>query len=96
MVRIKDPRNYKFDHFRKSHTKGKMYDAILINKKTGRHKTIPFGDNKMENFTDKTGLSLYPHLVHGDRKRRKNFRSRHRKNASHKFSSAWFSFYFLW
>lgn len=96
MVRIKNPENYKLLRFEKSNTKNKMYDAILFNVKTKRKKKIPFGDNKMENYRDITGLHLYPHLIHNDKRRRKLFRSRHRKNSKFKFSSAYFSYYYLW
>ena len=82
--------------FEKSKTKNKMYDAILLNKKTNRNKKIPFGDNKMENYRDITGLNRYRHLIHNDKKRRKNFRSRHGKNAKYKFSSAYFAYKYLW
>jgi len=95
-MRVPNPGDYKLNGFRKSTRKNKMYDAILSNKKTGKHKIIPFGDNKMENYRDVTGLNLYPKLIHGDKKRRKNFRARHKKNAKYKFSSAWFSYYYLW
>jgi hypothetical protein len=50
-----------------------MYTAILKNKQTDREVKIHFGDNKMGNYQDKTGLNAYPKLSHGDKQRRKNF-----------------------
>lgn len=95
MVVVKSD-DYTFKKFKKSNTKNKKYDAILIHKKTGRTKTVPFGDIRYEQYKDSTGLGLYSHKNHGDEKRRKNYISRHNKTAKNKFSSSWFSMYFLW
>ncbi len=88
--------DYNLKGFRKSNIKGKMYDAILENKETKRLKHIPFG-SMMQNYQDKTGLNMYPHLIHGDKARRKNYRAR----ASGKvkegyYSPSFFSYYYLW
>jgi len=96
MVRLQNPQDYTLQGFRKSQSKNKMYDAILKNKRTGRTKHIPFGDSKMQNYRDITGLDAYPNLIHGDKARRKRFRSRHAKNAKYKYSSAYFSYKYLW
>jgi len=53
-----------------------MYSAILKNKENDREVKIHFGDNKLGNYQDKTGLNAYPKLTHGDKQRRRNFRSR--------------------
>lgn len=95
-MRIKNPEDYTLKGFRKSKTKGKMYDAILKHKVTDKNKYIPFGDNQMENFRDRTGLNLYPNLIHGDKERKKKWIARHRKNIKYKFSSAYFSWKYLW
>ena len=42
--------------------------------KGGKKKTVHFGDNKMEQFKDKTGI--WKSKDHGDPQRRKNFLSR--------------------
>jgi len=74
-----------------------MYNAILLNKETGREIRVPFGDNAMENYRDKTGLNLYPHLIHGDKNRRRLFRARHSGYLRDGYySPSWFSFYILW
>ena len=86
---------YKLIKYEKSKTKNKKYDAILQkNNKTYR---VPFGDNRYENYHDKTGLSLYPKLLHGDKKRRILYRARHHKDIKEGYySPGWFSFYILW
>ena len=96
MVRVKNPNEYKHIGFEKAKIKSKMYSAILKHKKTGKIKKIHFGDPKMQNFRDVTGLNLYPQLIHGDKERRRRFRARHKNNAKYKFSSGFFSFYYLW
>ena len=88
---------YKFIKFEKSRARGKMYAAILENKHTRLRVRVNFGDSKMENYHDKTGLNLYPHLIHGDRERRRLFRTRHKGFLkSGYYSPSYFSFYFLW
>jgi hypothetical protein len=96
MVRVKDPENYRLLRFEKSNSKNKMYDAILLNKITNKEKRIPFGDNRMENYKDIKTLGLYPHLVHNNKERRRLYRLRHEKNSKYKYSSAYFSYYYLW
>ena len=39
-------KEYKLLGYRKSKTKHKKYDAVLENKKTGKIKYVPFGDNR--------------------------------------------------
>lgn len=95
-MRVDNPSQYKLIRFQKSRTKNKMYDAIIENKITGKQKRVPFGDNRYENYRDITKLNLYPNLIHGDKQRRKRFRSRHYKNAQYKFSPAYFSYNYLW
>lgn len=88
---------YELEGFRKSKTQNKMYDAILKSKRNSREIKVPFGDSTMENFHDKTGLNLYPRLVHGDEKRRKAFRARHKGYLKEGFySPSYFSFFYLW
>jgi len=67
---------YKFVRYEKSSKAGKMYTAILKNKENDREVKIHFGDNKLGNYQDKTGLNAYPNLVHKDKVRRRNFRNR--------------------
>jgi hypothetical protein len=90
-------KEYKLLGYRKSKTKHKKYDAVLENKKTGKIKYVPFGDNRYENYHDLTGLNLYPHLLHGDKKRRKLYRARHKKDLkTGYYSPGYFSYYVIW
>ena len=88
---------YQLTGFRRSKTKGKMYDAVLKSKRNSREIRVPFGDSTMENFHDKTGLNLFPHLIHGDEKRRKAFQARHKGFLKDNYySPSYFSYYYLW
>jgi hypothetical protein len=90
--------DYKFVRFMKSNTANKMYDAILEKRddRTSR-KRVPFGDNKMMNYDDKTGLNAYPNLIHGDEKRRDSYHARHKGFVKPGFfSPGYFSLKYLW
>ena len=90
--------DYKFVRFVKSNTAGKMYDAIIEkrNERTSR-KRVPFGDNKMMNYQDNTGLNLYNGLIHGDQKRRESYIARHKGFLKPGFySPGYFSMKYLW
>ena len=88
---------YRLVRYEKSRRKEKMYDAILKNKQTGRETRVPFGDNTMQNYHDKKGLNLYPHLIHGNKKRRENYRKRAGGKVKEEYySPSYFSFYVLW
>lgn len=92
---VKNPNDYKFIEFKKSNTKHKKYDAILMNKKTKKIKTVSFGDNRYEQYKD-GALGIYSHLDHGDLKRRASYRARHDGEQNNKFSSGYFSYKYLW
>jgi hypothetical protein len=55
-----------------SDRKFKKYVALLPD---GRK--VHFGDKRYQQFKDSTGLGLYSHLDHGNKKRRENYFSRH-------------------
>ena len=57
--------------FKKSTRKGKKYMV-----RSPKGKLIHFGASDMEQFKDSTGLGLYSHKDHGDKKRRKSYRNR--------------------
>lgn len=58
---------------------------------------LPFGSSKHENYQDKTGLNLYPHLIHGDEKRRQAYRARAKGKIKPGFwSPSYMSYYYLW
>lgn len=89
--------DYDLQGFRKSHKQYKKYDAILINKNTGKIIYMPFGHTRYENFRDMTGLDLYPDKIHNNNKRRELYKIRHQHNLKFGyFSPSFFSFYFLW
>lgn len=88
---------YRLKNFEISNYENKMYNAILVEKKTGIIKRVPFGHPRYGNFRDKTGLNAYPHLIHNDNERRRLYRARavvHLKKGY--YSPSYFSFYFLW
>ena len=93
---LKNPSNYKFVQFQKSKTKNKKYDAILYNKITNKYKFVPFRDVNYPQYSDQTGLGLYTHLNTYDKERRRLYRSRHAGEEKNKYSSGYFSWYFLW
>lgn len=89
--------DYKLLGYRKSKRKNAKYDAVLQNKKTKKTYKVPFGDNRYENYRDLTGLNFYPHLLHGDKKRRKLYRARHKKDIkAGYYSPGYFSYFVLW
>ena len=91
-----DKKYYKLVGFEKSERKNKMYNAILKSN-IGSYHRVPFGDESFENFRDKTGLNLYPQLIHNDEERRRNYRKRHRVYIKEGFySPGYFSFNYLW
>lgn len=90
-------KDYDFIKFTKSPIKYKKYRAILKNKKTNKLKSLDFGDNRYEQYKDSTGLDLFTHKNHNDKKRRENYRKRHNVFIKKGFySPGYFSFYFLW
>lgn len=74
----------------KSTRKYKKYMAVFEDKTK-----IHFGDNRYEQFKDSTNLQLFAHLNHLDSKRKKNYYSRHGKEAK-LYSAKWFSHKYLW
>lgn len=93
---------YKLITFKKSKKKGKKYDAILLNKKTGMLVSVPFGGIKKngipyEQYKDTTGNGLYSKYDHNDKKRRKRYRQRHMTYLKPGyFSPGYFSWKYLW
>ena len=92
-------KDYKFLRFEKSKRKGKKYDAILQNKQTKREVRVPFGAIGYEQFRDSTGKGLYTKDNHGDKVRKRSYRSRHSKEmTSFKefYSPGFFAMKYLW
>jgi hypothetical protein len=92
----------KVEYFKKGPRKYK-YTAVM---KDGSK--VNFGHKDYQHYKDqvpkKMGGGLWTHKNHGDSARRKNYRKRHggmvckdgSKCITHKYSPAWFSYYFLW
>jgi hypothetical protein len=85
--------------FEKSTRKDKKYSVI-----TESGKKIHFGNINFQHYKDNTGLGLYSHLNHLDKKRRDNYRARHKailkKDGTpaylDKEQPAYFSYKYLW
>lgn len=89
--------DYKLLGYEKATRKRKMYNALLERKTDKKIIRVPFGDNQMENYHDKTGLDLYPQLIHGDKERRRRFRIRSKGYIKDGYySPGFFSYYILW
>ena len=90
-------RDYELIGFKKSTRPRKMYKAIIENKRTKRRVELHFGDSTMKNYGDKTGLDAYPQLIHGDKKRRDRYISRHSGFIKKGYySPGYFSMEYLW
>lgn len=83
--------------FEKSKNLKKKYDAIIVNKKSGKIYRIPFGASDYEHFRDRTSLGLWSEYDHNDPVRRSLFRARHKKTYDpESYSPTYFSWRYLW
>ena len=88
-------KEFKLIRFIKSKVKNKKYTAIIRDRETLREYRVHFGDKRYEHYFDKIGM--YSHLNHLDKKRRRNFRHRHKRNYDpNTYSPAYFSWRYLW
>ena len=90
-----DPSNYKLIKITPSKRKYKKYQALLRNVRTGRTKTVHFGDSRYQQYKDSTGIGKYSHKDHLDLARRRRYYQRHGRKAP-KWSPKWFSHKYLW
>jgi hypothetical protein len=85
---------YTMPTFKRSTRKNKKY-MVKYN-----GKWIHFGSSAHQQYKDSTGLGLYTHLNHNDKKRRKNYLARAKgiKNKSYlnKNSANYYAVNFLW
>ena len=91
--------NYSFVGFEPSRRKNKKYDAILMNRDTGKNVRVPFGDSRYEQFRDNTGLGLFSHMDHGDNIRKRNYWDRHRREINDgidNYTAGSFALKYLW
>lgn len=90
-------KKYELLGYERATREGKMYNAVLRDRTTLRFVRVPFGSTTYGNYKDITGLNYYPHLIHGDKERRRLFRLRNKHNLRDGFySPSWFSHYILW
>ena len=75
----------------KSKAKNKKYSVYVM--KGGKKRLIHFGDSRYGQFKDKLGH--YSKLDHNDKKRQKNYFSRH-GDTNDKNSAKWWSHKILW
>jgi hypothetical protein len=90
--RINTPQGLAVMFFEKNTTpSNKKYSAI-----TPKGKLVHFGDPMYAHYEDKV-LGLYENSNHYDKKRRKNFRSRHRvNNINDPEYPIYYSYHYLW
>lgn len=98
-MRLHNPENYELLGFEVNKGKKHKYLAILENKKTKEKLRVPFGGKHpdgtpYEQYHDKIGH--YSEYDHNDPKRRDAWLKRHKANISYKYSSAWWSWKYLW
>lgn len=63
--------------FERSKRPHKKYTAYIQNRKTKKIRRLHFGDNRYQQYKDRTPLRLYRSLNHGSRKRMRNYFNRH-------------------
>jgi hypothetical protein len=79
----------------RSNRKNKKLMATFTNKETGRENTVHFGDSRYSSYKDCSGL-LPRSMIHGDKKRREAYRSRHRNDNLSKIGPGFLSWHCLW
>tara|TARA_Y100000385_G_C12963887_1_gene580958 strand:- start:635 stop:874 length:240 start_codon:yes stop_codon:yes gene_type:complete len=72
-----------------SNNLNKKYYALLEN-----GKKVHFGDNRYQQYKDKTTIKKYKHLDHNDEKRKKAYYARHGEATP--YSAKYFSHKYLW
>ena len=85
--------------FKVSERKNKKYSVI-----TPSGKKIHFGNKNYQHYKDSTGLGIYSHLDHKDKKRRTSYQARHKailkKDGKPAYkdreSPSYYSYNFLW
>lgn len=75
----------------KSTRKFKKYQAVFKDGSPSVH----FGDNRYQQYRDKTAIACYKHLNHLDKQRKKRYYNRHGKDAA-LYSAKYFSHKYLW
>ncbi len=68
---------------------------VVIKRKGQRDKVVQFGDQRYQQYEDKTPLKLYKSKNHFDKRRRTNYRKRHNYKKP-LYSAGWFARKYLW
>jgi len=95
--------------FEKSPIQYKKYRAFVRDLKTGKERHIDFGDNRYQQYKDRTPLKLYRSNNHGNPRRMRNYFNRHsgtpnrgraieleRKKSKGKYNAKILSHEYLW
>ena len=95
--------------FERSPIKFKKYRAFVKDFKTGKERHIDFGDNRYQQFKDRTPIGYYSYKNHNNRKRMRNYFNRHsgtphrgraieleRKKGKGRFNAKILSHEYLW
>ena len=80
---------------KKSSRRNKKLQATYLNKETKNLNTIHFGQAGSQSYKDCSGL-LPKSLIHSDKQRRENYRSRHRNDILDRPSSGNLAWNCLW
>ena len=87
---------YFFVKFERSKKPTKKYDALIKHNLTKKIVRISFGARGYEQFYD-SALGLYKIFDHGEKKRKKKYRARHKGYLRPGYyTPAYFSWEFLW
>jgi hypothetical protein len=90
-------KDYDLVKFEESHLKAKKYNAVIVERESGREIRVPFGSRGYWQYHDATGLNLYKDWNHNDKDRRHRFQQRHVRNlVKGMYSPAYFAFFYLW
>ena len=87
-------KKWKLLRFNKSDKKDKKVVAIQTDGE--KERKIHFGQKGSSTYKDDTKVGGDP--IHNDKKRRTNYRARHKGEGEieRKYSAGWFSYHFLW
>ena len=80
----------------RSQLKNKKLKIVITNPSHKGRATFHIGDSRYQNYADKSGL-LPSSMLHGDEKRRRAYKNRHRRNvAKGGITPATLADYILW
>lgn len=82
-------------YIKKSSRKNKKYDIFEMYEPNKYRYLLSFGDNRYQQFKDRTPLKLYSNLDHKDQTRRRLYFSRH-KESKNKLTARYWSNKYLW